>query len=252
MSFKQQSGFTIVELLIVIVVIAILATISIVAYTGIQDRARASAASTAASQAARKVAIFYAQEARLPADLDEAGFSDSEQDKLEYSSNPAATPNPTYCITATEGTISYYINNTTATSPTEGGCPGHSVGGQPASIVSSTVSNWEAGHYHQNNGEKSAQAGRIRYVDLVAVTPGATYTQTTGNSSYQFVIRYYNQSQSIISSAGAIATGATLTIPNNAHYMGVSIYNPSSSNISLAAYQEYLSDGTLSPSIRQN
>ena len=37
---KQQSGFTIVELLIVIVVIAILGAISIVAYNGIQQRAR--------------------------------------------------------------------------------------------------------------------------------------------------------------------------------------------------------------------
>lgn len=35
-----KSGFTIVELLIVIVVIAILATISIIAYSGIQQRAR--------------------------------------------------------------------------------------------------------------------------------------------------------------------------------------------------------------------
>lgn len=37
----KQTGFTIVELLIVIVVIAILAAITIVAYTGIQNRARA-------------------------------------------------------------------------------------------------------------------------------------------------------------------------------------------------------------------
>lgn len=40
---KSRSGFTIVELLIVIVVIAIIATISVVAYSGIQTRARASA-----------------------------------------------------------------------------------------------------------------------------------------------------------------------------------------------------------------
>lgn len=43
---KTKSGFTIVELLIVIVVIAILAAISIVAYNGIQDRANAATAQT--------------------------------------------------------------------------------------------------------------------------------------------------------------------------------------------------------------
>lgn len=40
---RSTTGFTIVELLIVIVVIAILAAISVVAYTGIRDRASTSA-----------------------------------------------------------------------------------------------------------------------------------------------------------------------------------------------------------------
>ena len=52
---KKQAGFTVVELLIVIVVIAILAAISVVAYTGIQDRAEIS--KTAAAVKAYKDAL---------------------------------------------------------------------------------------------------------------------------------------------------------------------------------------------------
>lgn len=43
-SYKRQTGFTIVELLIVIVVIAILASISVVAFTGIQEKSKVSRA----------------------------------------------------------------------------------------------------------------------------------------------------------------------------------------------------------------
>lgn len=41
---RKQAGFTIVELLIVIVVIGILAAISIVAYSGVQERAKVNTA----------------------------------------------------------------------------------------------------------------------------------------------------------------------------------------------------------------
>lgn len=50
LSPTNKHGFTIVELLIVIVVIAILAAISVVAYNGIQNRAKDSAVEAEVSQ----------------------------------------------------------------------------------------------------------------------------------------------------------------------------------------------------------
>ena len=62
----NQKGFTIVELLIVIVVIAILAAISIVAFTGVQERARNSSAFSLASQVSKKADVYYALNGSYP------------------------------------------------------------------------------------------------------------------------------------------------------------------------------------------
>ena len=66
LSKVKNSGFTIVELLIVIVVIAILAAISIVAYNGIQARGKASAAQSAGTALDKKVEIYNAENSSYP------------------------------------------------------------------------------------------------------------------------------------------------------------------------------------------
>ena len=58
---KTHSGFTIVELLIVIVVIGILAAISIVAYNGIQNRANDTAVKNDISAMAKKLHLAAAE-----------------------------------------------------------------------------------------------------------------------------------------------------------------------------------------------
>lgn len=57
---KSKAGFTIVELLIVIVVIAILAAISVVAYTGIRQRAENTKTVSGVSQYAKLLASYKA------------------------------------------------------------------------------------------------------------------------------------------------------------------------------------------------
>jgi len=77
---SKQSGFTIVELLIVIVVIAILAAITIVSYNGITSRANSTSAQAAANIVLKKAEAFNAETGAYPAipkDLTEAAADKS-------------------------------------------------------------------------------------------------------------------------------------------------------------------------------
>ncbi len=63
---KRTPGFTIVELLIVTVVIGILAAITIVAYSGIQDRARFSKEQSDLSSIHKAIQMYYVDNGRYP------------------------------------------------------------------------------------------------------------------------------------------------------------------------------------------
>ena len=125
---SRNRGFTIVELLIVVVVIAILAAITVVAYNGITNRAKASAAASAAGQAAKKIMTYAVINAdSYPASLSDVGISDgstSYQYRVENSASAKA-----FCVTATTQNVSYWASNVTST-PTPGVCAGHAASGQ--------------------------------------------------------------------------------------------------------------------------
>lgn len=74
---SKQQGFTIVELLIVIVVIAILAAISIVAYNGVQNRAKASTANAAADNVIKKAELYNTEESKYPENLEALTSADA-------------------------------------------------------------------------------------------------------------------------------------------------------------------------------
>ncbi|MCA9336584.1 prepilin-type N-terminal cleavage/methylation domain-containing protein [Candidatus Saccharibacteria bacterium] len=98
--FRTQ-GFTIVELLIVVVIIAILAAITIIAYTGLQARANNSAADTLVNNVAKKMHAYYTLAGAYPSNT-AAGelvnslntYSESRVGTATFTAIPStATPN---------------------------------------------------------------------------------------------------------------------------------------------------------------
>ena len=84
-STKRQSGFTIVELLIVIVVIGILAALVITTFTGIQQKARDTERQTDIKAIYGQVEAYYAQNGKYPAltDLNTASWRTTNMKGLD-------------------------------------------------------------------------------------------------------------------------------------------------------------------------
>lgn len=104
---RKQSGFTIVELLIVIVVIGILAALVITTFSGIQKKARDSERQTDINAVHGQVEAYYAQNGKYPTltDLQTASFITANLKGLDLSAakDPklgATTPFPVATATA--------------------------------------------------------------------------------------------------------------------------------------------------------
>lgn len=85
----MKKGFTIVELLIVIVVIGILAAIVVVAYNGISDQARKTSIKSDLANAAKSLQIYAAIESSYPVNGTQLfGGQEPPLKKLSFSTNP--------------------------------------------------------------------------------------------------------------------------------------------------------------------
>lgn len=122
---SRLRGFTIVELLTVIVIIAILAAITVAAFRGLQRRANESASVTAVEAANKKLELYKITKRFYPGSLSDAEVQDYAKTTYQYTVRGDLLA---YCLTATTGNASMFGSNT-APSPAKGGCPGHAVDG---------------------------------------------------------------------------------------------------------------------------
>lgn len=152
---SYSKGFTIVELLIVIVVIAILAAISVVAYTGIQERAHNSAVQTDLRNAGARIAMYHATEGRYPGDTNQftgdyaMSFTHDAYDTTAPALNvlycrPSSNDGSAYALLATARSGNqYYISSSTGVSEYTGSNNWRA--GVASGICSSVESNFTNG-----------------------------------------------------------------------------------------------------------
>lgn len=125
---KTKHGFTIVELLIVIVVIGILAAITIIAYNGITQKARVASVMSDLENASKVLKIDQTLNSIYPTGMDCSASPAAGTECLKSTagvsySNYIAVNGLTsslYCLTATVGSVNYYATQDSA--PTPGLC----------------------------------------------------------------------------------------------------------------------------------
>ncbi len=150
---RAISAFTVVELILVVAVIAILATVTIVAYNGAQQNAHKSAILSDLDNSSAILAHDINVNGTYPATVAAAdggrGLPTNSGTTYQYTVNNTNTLK-TFCLTATQGTQSYYI--TQDSSPFPGICPILYFDAGISTSYPGTGTNWADLSGNGNNG----------------------------------------------------------------------------------------------------
>jgi prepilin-type N-terminal cleavage/methylation domain-containing protein len=127
---KTNRGFTIVELLIVIVVIGILAALVVVTYNGIQQKARDTERKTDVNAIHGQVEAYQAQNGKYPtmANINDASFRSANMKGLD----PAALQDPkgssqALCGSASASCYAYVATPANCDNASNGDCTGYTL-----------------------------------------------------------------------------------------------------------------------------
>src|SRR5665648_279507 len=190
MTSRKPTGFTIVELLIVIVVIGILAAITVVAYNGIQDRARRVSLTSDLVSASKQLKLDQVVASNYPATVSSAngaqGLKASPGTTYRYSVNNSVDPQ-SFCLSAQNGSIFYMT--TESTTPSEGSCVNVALGASATSSLLTDGNTNSSPYYNAGLGLQQVTVTLNSAVDISSIKvwhywlDGRTYHATKSDVS---------------------------------------------------------------------
>lgn len=216
---SRRYGFTIVELLIVVVVIAILATITIVSYNGITKTADESALKSDLKTASTKIAIYYATNSDYPASLTGDVATESSGSTFNYTRISSSS----FCLSATSkrnANLVYKTDESGVMRP--GACASSPVYTAAACFVFNSTTQTITDYYN-NEGNNSANPACPRSVAIPPTINGVA-VRVLGTASFSMNLLTSVSIPDSVTTIGNYAFDAdlltTLTIPASVTTLG--------------------------------
>lgn len=115
----RGQGFTVIEILVVVAIIAILIIMSVVIFRGMQERALKASVQADLSQVQKEVMLHKIATGKYPTEIScvspsetEVCVESAEETVVDYVSDNTSVP-PTYTITVTSGSVAYRVTSST-------------------------------------------------------------------------------------------------------------------------------------------